>query len=133
MVWGGCKNYLGNHKSCDHNVIVHPGIPSRSAGGRRCQTDDNSVWEEQYHHDNHCFTADGEFYTMKISQCTEDAIMPHVYTTFGNALYSPGRAFSNGPCTSFESWQKAGQDVGSSVAPLPAPADIVAIAEKLLM
>ena len=44
---GGCKNFLGNHKSCDHNVIVHPGIPSRSAGGRRCQTDDNKIFADQ--------------------------------------------------------------------------------------
>lgn len=56
MVFGGCKNYLGNHKSCDHNVIVHPGIPARATGGRRCQTDDNKVFEEQYHDNNHCMT-----------------------------------------------------------------------------
>jgi len=46
MVWGGCKNYMGNHKSCAHNVIIHPGTPSRSTGGgRRCQTDDNRVFQ----------------------------------------------------------------------------------------
>ena len=56
MVFGGCKNFMGNHKSCDHNVIVHPGIPTRSAGGRRCQTDDNKIFADQYHDGNHCFT-----------------------------------------------------------------------------
>lgn len=37
MLWGGCKNYLGNSKSCDHNLILFPGIPNRATGGRRCQ------------------------------------------------------------------------------------------------
>ena len=77
MVFGGCKNYLGNHKSCDGNVIMHPGIPDRAAGGRRCQTDDNKVFADQYHGDNHCFTQDGDFYSMGISDCTEAAIDPH--------------------------------------------------------
>ena len=30
MAWGGCKNFLGNSKSCDHNLIIYPGIPNRS-------------------------------------------------------------------------------------------------------
>ena len=38
MVFGGCKNFLGNSKSCDHNVILYPGIDSRSSGGP-CSTD----------------------------------------------------------------------------------------------
>lgn len=66
MVWGGCKNFLGCHKSCDHNVIVHPGIAARASGSRRCQTDDNKVFANQYHDNNHCMTQDGVFYTMNI-------------------------------------------------------------------
>jgi len=31
-------------KSCDHNVIVHPGNDARATGNRRCQTDDNGAW-----------------------------------------------------------------------------------------
>ena len=61
MVWGGCKNFLGCHKSCDHNVIVHPGIAARASGSRRCQTDDNKVFANQYHDNNHCVTQDGVF------------------------------------------------------------------------
>ena len=30
MVWGGCKNFLGNSKSCDHNTMVYPGRDDRS-------------------------------------------------------------------------------------------------------
>ena len=99
MVWGGCKNYLGNHKSCDHNVIVHPGIDSRSSGGRRCQTDDNSAFQDMYHDNNHCFTQDGSFYSMNVAKCDAVDIDPHVYQTFNNTLYSPNAAFQNGPCT----------------------------------
>ena len=44
MVFGGCKNFLGNSKSCDHNLIVFPGAAEHSSGARRCQTDDNHVF-----------------------------------------------------------------------------------------
>ena len=36
LAWGGCKNYRGNGKSCDHNLILYPGIDERASGGRRC-------------------------------------------------------------------------------------------------
>ena len=74
--------FAGNHKSCDHNVIVHPGITTRSAGGRRYQTDDNKVFADQYHDGNHCFTQDGDFYSMGIAACSESAIDPHVFQTW---------------------------------------------------
>ena len=32
MVWGGCKNFLGNSKHCAHNVIVHPGAGMSKTG-----------------------------------------------------------------------------------------------------
>ena len=49
LVFGGCKNYLGNHKQCDDNVILYPGTSGRSAGSHRCQTDDNAVFAQQFH------------------------------------------------------------------------------------
>ena len=132
MVWGGCKNYMGNHKSCAHNVIIHPGTPSRSTGGRRCQTDDNRVFQNQYHDNNHCFTADGEFYSMGIDKCDASDIDPHVFQTFNNTLYSPGGTFANGPCASFQAWQQAGQDRMSAVKVLPPPSQIVAMGAAVL-
>jgi len=125
MVYGGCKNYLGNHKSCDHNVIVHPGISNRASGGRRCQTDDNSEFANQFHDNNHCFTEDGKFYSMRVKACDRKSIDPSVYQTFNNTLYSANDTFSNGPCTSFQQWQQQGQDAGSSVKPMPPIADII--------
>jgi hypothetical protein len=127
MLFGGCKNFLGNHKSCDSNVIVHPGIPGRSAGGRRCQTDDNKIFADQYHDGNHCFTNDGAFYSMNVQACTAAAIDPHVYQTWNNTLYSNGSIFSNGPCKNFSAWQAAGQDKGSQVKPMPTVEEIVAM------
>ena len=75
---------------------------------------------------------DGEFYTMSIDKCDERSIDPHVYHTFNNSLYSPNSTFSNGPCTSFESWQAAGQDSGSHVLELPSQDDIVQAGRTLL-
>jgi hypothetical protein len=67
-------------QSCDGNVIVHPGIDSRSEGNRRCQTDDNSVFQNQYHMDNHCVTQDGSFYSMGgYSKCDAADVSPHVF------------------------------------------------------
>ena len=132
MVFGGCKNFMGNHKSCDHNVIVHPGIPTRSAGGRRCQTDDNKIFADQYHDGNHCFTQDGDFYSMGISACNESAIAPHVYQTWNNTLYSVGANFSNGPCATLAAWQAAGQDKGSKVLEMPPVAQIVAMGKAIV-
>jgi hypothetical protein len=132
MVFGGCKNYLGNHKSCDHNVIVHPGIPARATGGRRCQTDDNKVFQNQYHDNNHCITQDGVFYSMGIKECDAQSIDPHVFQTWNNTLYSPGANFSNSPCDSLKQWQAAGQDRGSTVNPMPSVAEIVAMGKAVL-
>ena len=37
LIYGGCKNYKGDHKICGpDNVIIHPGIDSRSSGGQCC-------------------------------------------------------------------------------------------------
>ena len=127
-----CKGLTGNHKSCDHNVIVHPGISSRASGGRRCQTDDNKVFQNQYHDNNHCITQDGQFYSMNVNKCDEGSIDPHVYQTFNNTLYSSGSAFQNGPCTTFAAWQAAGQDRGSQVLPLPSVEEIVQMGRGIL-
>eukprot|EP00656_Telonema_subtile_P039161 TRINITY_DN4429_c0_g1_i1.p1 TRINITY_DN4429_c0_g1~~TRINITY_DN4429_c0_g1_i1.p1 ORF type:complete len:518 (+),score=96.96 TRINITY_DN4429_c0_g1_i1:1085-2638(+) len=132
LVWGGCKNYLGNHKSCDHNVILHPGIPERAEGSRKCQTDDNKVFQSQYHDNNHCVTADGVFYTMDITACNESVIDPHVYQTFNNTLYSPNSTFQNGPCQSFEAWQAEGQDRLSTVQPYPTIDQMVAMGKEVI-
>lgn len=128
-MFGGCKNFLGNSKTCDHNVIVHPGIPSRATGGRRCQTDDNNLFSHQYHHDNQCVTQDGDFYSWKCS----DPLNRTVYETWNNRLYSPNKTFSL--ChkyDSLKSWQAAGQDANSVMEPMPSVTDIVAMGKLVL-
>ena len=90
MVFGGCKNYMGNHKSCDNNVIVHPGIAERATGGRRCQTDDNKVFQNQYHDNNHCVTHDGVFYSMSTTAPLVSIILAP-FLTYLPALHHPTR------------------------------------------
>ena len=71
MVFGGCKNYMGHSKSCDHNIIVFPGDYDDKGiqrGSNPCQTDDNSVFANQYHDNNHCFTSDGDFYSARSTE-----------------------------------------------------------------
>ena len=87
---------------------------------------------DQYHDGNHCFTNDGDFYSMGVTACTAAAIDPHVFQTWNNTLYSPSSAFSNGPCKDFAGWQAAGQDRGSKVLPMLAVADIVAMGKAIV-
>jgi hypothetical protein len=32
LLYGGCKQNLGNSQTCDHNLIIYPGMANRSAG-----------------------------------------------------------------------------------------------------
>ena len=121
MVFGGCKNFLGHSKSCDHNTILYPGIDSRSAGARRCQTDDNGVFANQYFTANKCFEADGEFYTF--SSCTSSNLATTVYQTRDNAFYADDNGTFAPPCGvdgGLAAWQALGQDAGSTVRTTPA-------------
>jgi hypothetical protein len=137
MAWGGCKNYLGHSKSCDHNVIIYPGIDQRAAGNMPCQVA-SGVFANQFHFDNHCFTTDGIFYNDGVQRsCTKGDISSHVYQTYGNKLYSggncPGGNFTApAPCSGFPAWQAAGQDTGSALLPLPSAEEIVKIAKSVL-
>ena len=133
LVYGGCKNYLGHDKACGPgNVILFPGINSRSSGGRRCQTDDNGQFANQYYFGNTCFEPDGNFYSFH--SCDYEHLSDTVYQTWNNTFYSPNATFmiSCGKDLDFDSWQKLGQDQGSSVHDLPSPADIVAMGRKVL-
>ena len=136
MLWGGCKNYLGNSKTCDHNVMVYPGF-GRSSSTKPCQTDDNNVFANQYHNNNHCITIDGNFYSMGgWSSCQAGG--PHgidesVYETASNTLYGPQANFTApGPCKDFQAWQAAGQDVGSKLMPLPTVDQVVTMGQNVL-
>eukprot|EP01060_Flectonema_neradi_P016246 TRINITY_DN2283_c0_g1_i15.p1 TRINITY_DN2283_c0_g1~~TRINITY_DN2283_c0_g1_i15.p1 ORF type:complete len:827 (+),score=196.14 TRINITY_DN2283_c0_g1_i15:61-2541(+) len=132
MVWGGCKNFLGHSKSCDHNLIVYPGIPNRANGARRCQTDDNGVFANQYFYDNQCITGDGIFYTF--AKCTTTNLPETVYQTFNNQFYSPKTTFVEncGQNLSFSEWQKLGQDRGSNVTETMSLQEILSTAREKL-
>jgi|EP01046_Picozoa_sp_COSAG06_P000389 hypothetical protein len=142
MVFGGCKNYMGHSKSCDHNIIVFPGDyddKGTQRGSNPCQTDDNAVFANQYHDNNHCFTADGDFYSMGgWKTCDSSSINSHVFQTWNNTLYSPGAKFgvqknpNPNPCTGFTQWQAQGQDTGSALKDLPDTAAIVAMGKAVL-
>eukprot|EP00928_Gymnodinium_smaydae_P026730 TRINITY_DN20901_c0_g1_i1.p1 TRINITY_DN20901_c0_g1~~TRINITY_DN20901_c0_g1_i1.p1 ORF type:complete len:912 (+),score=66.56 TRINITY_DN20901_c0_g1_i1:74-2809(+) len=133
MLWGGCKNFLGHSKSCDHNVMIYPGY-GRASSHKPCQTDDNSVFANQYHHDNQCITIDGNAYSMGgWDKCTSDSIDQHVYQTFNNTLFAPkGNFTAPGPCPDFKTWQATGQDAGSQVLPLPSISEVVEMSNAVL-
>jgi len=132
MVWGGCKNYLGHSKSCDHNLIIFPGIDERASGGRRCQTDDNGVFANQYFHENTCVTEDGAPYSF--SGCDPRDLQKTVYQTANNVFYSPNSTFVQDcqQSMNLKEWQGLGQDLGSKAGNLPSTAEIVAMAQQKL-
>ena len=132
MVWGVCKNYRGHSKSCDHNCILYPGLSSHSSGGRRCQTDDNGIFANQFFHNNTCLTQDGDFYSF--GHCSDKSVDSEAYHTEFNTFLAPGALFASG-CGStkdLKDWQKLGQDHGSTAADAPSVDAIVKmVGEKL--
>jgi len=133
MIYGGCKNYLGHDKACTNNVIVYPGIPQRSSGGRKCQTDDNGEFANQYYYGNQCIEGDGNFYTW--GGCNVANIKNTVYQTWNNTFYSPNSVFNiqcGGQSLDFQAWQKLGQDTTSVVRPTPTVPQIIAMGKTVL-
>jgi hypothetical protein len=95
LAWGGCKNYRGNGKSCDHNLILYPGIDARASGGRRCQTDDNGLFANMYYTSNQCAEADGSF--LSFSKCDKSDLNATTYRTAANTYFSDDGSFAP-PC-----------------------------------
>lgn len=136
MVFGGCKNYLGDNKVCSSNVILYPGVGGRSQGDRRCQTDDNGVFALQYHEDNICTSADGRFYSFSNCNATSDNLNTTVYHTQNNTLFADAGATFEQDCAKaldFATWQALGQDAGSATMATPPVAQLIALgAAKVL-
>ena len=124
----GCKNFLGCRKGCNSNVILYPGLPGRSAGGRKCQTDDNGEFAEQFHENNVCATPDGDFYSF--SRCNTTNLATTVYVTKNNTLFADSGASAWAKTcgsASFEEWQALGQDAQSTTAVTPSVAELIAL------
>lgn len=124
LVYGGCKNYKGDHKHCGpDNVIIYPGIDSRASGSRSCQTNDNAGFSYQVYQDNTCVQYDGEFYTFS-GNSLDPAQVPF---TANNSFYSRKAVFSyNNGKAGLKDLQKVGLDLGSTVSDLPTVAEMVA-------
>jgi hypothetical protein len=136
FVFGGCKNYIGAYKNCSDNVILYPGIEGRSAGNRRCQTDDNGQFAEQYHEGNTCTSADGIFYSFSGCSAEPDNLNSTVYVTASNTLYAdPGSTFTQqcNQTLTFKQWQGLQQDQGSITASTPNVSALITLgANKIL-
>lgn len=132
LVWGGCKNNLGNSKACDGNLIIYPGLSERSLGDQRCLTDASGTFARQFYRGNVCLSADGSFFNF--GGCNASNLASTVYRTSQNTFYSPNATFTP-PCGvegGFAGWQALGQDSGSVVRPTPPLVDVVALARKML-
>ena len=132
---GGCKNFLGHSKSCDHNFILYPGIDSRSSGDRSCQTDDNGVFANQYFKDNTCFESDGLFYTF--AHCNRSNVATTVYETTRNAFFADNNATFLTPCDGvadgLAAWKALGQDSQSTIGVAPGVGAIIRMANATLV
>ena len=128
LVYGGCKNYKGDHKFCGpDNVILFPGIDARSSGGRSCQTNDNAGFASNYYVGNKCVQYDGEFYTFHGNSLDKS----QVPFTANNEFYSPGAKFDYGG-KGLADLQKAGLDLGSAVHEMPPIDQVIAMGKQAL-
>ena len=128
LLFGGCKNYKGDHKTCGpDNLILYPGIDSRSSGGRSCQTNDNAGNYGNVYEGNDCVQWDGQFYTFS-GGSLDPAQIPF---TARNRFYSPGAKFNYGGHT-LSDLQRAGLDIGSTVAEIPPTDALVELARQRL-
>lgn len=147
LIFGGCKNYLGNRKFCgarydipsspgnQGNVILYPGTNGRSQGNRRCQTDDNGEFSEQYHLGNTCANSDGDFYSFSGCQLNENNLNTTVYRTGNNTLLADsGTTFDTvcGANTNFQQWQSLDQDISSTLSVTPSVPQLMALGAKVL-
>lgn len=132
LVYGGCKNFLGHDKACTHNVIVYP---SFSAWRRRCVSDDNGEFANQYYYGNKCYEPDGEFYRfvaflhdrilvhlqhamtqLSWSNCNPNNPNTTVYRSWLNEFYSASGNWTvqcGNKSLNFTTWQQLGQDAGT--------------------
>jgi hypothetical protein len=121
LVYGGVKNFRGDHKIATGNVIIYPGIDDRASGRRSCQTNDNIGFDFQEYKGNKCVQYDGQFYTFSGNPLS----LTQVPFTANNTFYSPNATFQYGSAKSLKSLQAVGMDVGSTVQPLPTPTEMV--------
>jgi hypothetical protein len=135
-VYGGFKNYLGQNKKWDSNLVV---FPDRWAGDT-CLTQ----WggQEHVYSNNTCITSSDnpQFYTASVlgDLClfdyTNATVAPFLTSTHGNTYHTRTGAFSQGCDVPFNltMLQAVGQEVGSVAVAGYAAGDVVAQAQALL-
>lgn len=136
--WGPCLPApfpFSPCRKCRENVIAYPGTDGRSAGNRRCQTDDNGQFADSYHTNNTCITADGDMYSW--SNCKPDSTLNStVFVTYGNTLLAdPGSnvTINCGQQLSLQEWQELGQDAGSVAGVTGTVAELIAMGAAVLV
>jgi hypothetical protein len=150
LMYGGCKQNSGNSQTCDHNLMLYPGMANRSAAGNTCLS--ANKFANSYYANNDCI-ADRFMGPVPEAAKTAEA----TYLGFSNRYYLPpadpqgclvshGNTSSVQSCpsgtlhgeltwsafNSFANYSKYGNDDGSSVLPAPSLAQIVHMAEEKL-
>lgn len=108
-------------------LTIRRGIDSRSSGGRACQTNDNVGFAFNEFVGNACVTWDGQPYTFSGSPL-DPAKTPF---TRNNTFYAPNATFGYGG-HALADLQTVGLDLGSTVKPIPTPAEMVAMGKVVL-
>ena len=86
-MYGGCKNFKGDHKACGPgNVILFPGIDSRSVSSKGCETSDSADYAYNSYVGNTCVLSEGRFYSFA-------GAPPDVPFTAANRFISPNASF----------------------------------------
>jgi hypothetical protein len=90
LMYGGCKQNGGNTQTCDHNLILYPGMANRSTGNT-CLS--SSKFANSYYDNNDCIA---DHYMGPVAEAPKSA--EATYLGFNNRYYLPSAvsADSNG-------------------------------------
>jgi hypothetical protein len=134
LVYGGYKNYLGDHKTVKSNLYLYPDGSTNQFSKISC-ADYGSEGAGETWAGNRCIMLDGaDAYDNFGCDTSNPSTKPF---TANNTFYTPGAEWStvcstDGVTYDFPSWQALGYDIGSEVLEAPSVDEAIEWAKELL-
>jgi len=135
LVYGGYKNYLGDHKTVESNLYLYPDGSTNTFNEQSC-ADYGSEGADEMWYLNNCIMLDGSHAYDKFG-CDINDPNSKPYTA-NNTFYSPNAEWSticstDGLTYNLSSWQESfNYDIGSQILEAPDIDQVIEWAKALL-